>query len=113
MAKQTTSKPATSSIAAIATAAPVAAPVAAKPTPSTCTVNIAGTKQPVQVLTVTAATCKPYGVKAGHNGTWFVLLQTLQAKQPSITVTQAVQAGVPLHFVGYCLRSGWAQPVTA
>lgn len=95
MPKATKTK--TSSIAALATA----------PTPAAPPAPVVALRGGAAVATVTFTGAKPYRVKAGHNATWLAAMQALQGTVGSLPVQAAVKAGVPTHFVGYCLRKGY------
>lgn len=86
------------SIAAIATAAPVVAKIA-KPK----TVALRGG---AAIATVNTAGAKPYRTAAKHNADWYATVQSACAKGAA-PVADLIEAGVPSHFLGYCVRRGY------
>ena len=100
MKKQTKTTHAT--IAGLAQAATVEAkPVKAK------TVALRGGAAVAQIDTRGA---KAYRTASKHNTDWFAQIQDACAKGPA-GVAVLIEAGVPSHFVGYCLRKGYAVAV--
>ncbi len=51
-------------------------------------------------------TDKKYATKAEHNLGWWTTITT-QAAQGPASVKSLVEAKVPAHFIGYCVRRGY------
>lgn len=112
--KGTSTKPAvpgtaTYGTAPLAQASPL--PTVATPTPqpaaAPATVALRGGAAVAQVV----LTGKPYRTAAPHNQQWWRTITTAAAAGPAAVAALAVSPsnpqGVPLHFVGYCLRRGY------
>ncbi len=85
---------------------PAAAPAQA-PTPAPAAVPA---NKPVALrggpaVQAVALTGKPYRTAAKHNQEWWA---TISAK-PQQPVATLLEAKVPAHFIGYCLRRGYLQ----
>lgn len=59
------------------------------------------------VALVTTAGAKAYRVAAKHNADWYKQVQDACATGPA-EVKVLIGAGVPSHFLSYCLRKGYA-----
>jgi len=90
-----------------ATPAPVAAPQAATPAPA---VAVRGG---LVFTTVALVPGKVYRTKAPHNVAWWQQIATACQKGPAqvapLLVSQTNPQGVPVAFLGYCVRRGYLQ----
>lgn len=59
------------------------------------------------ISTVTTTGAKPYRTMAKHNVDWYAQVVKACAKEPA-PVADLIKAGVPSHFLGYCVRRGYA-----
>ena len=98
---------ATKATKATATAASIVALATTAPTPAPTPAPVVALRGGAAVATITFTGAKPYRVKAGHNAVWLGVMQSLQGTTGSLPVQAAVQAGVPTHFIGYCLRKNY------
>lgn len=109
-------QPAPSDVTPVAAAVPQQDQTVAAPAPKAAskpvTVALRGGAAVAQVALVPGAT---YRTKAAHNVAWWQAIgAAVQAGQGKAAVAQLVAqapagAGVPAHFVGYCLRRGYLQ----
>lgn len=87
--------------------APVAAPQAATPAPA---VAVRGG---LVFTTVALVPGKVYRTKAPHNVAWWQQIATACQKGPAqvapLLVSQTNPQGVPVAFLGYCVRRGYLQ----
>lgn len=94
-----------------APAAPVQAPVQAPAAPA---VALRGGPAVAQVQVKAGAV---YRTKAPHNVAWWQAITVAATAQPAAVATLTAHpaqggAGVPAHFVGYCLRRGYLTQVS-
>ena len=81
----------------------VAAPANAVPHPKLVFTYPKATQAPASVTLGT----KPYKVKAEHNiAMWQRVVRAIAEGEGKATWTALAEAGVPAHFVGYCVRRG-------
>jgi hypothetical protein len=100
-AQATTTLPNAGGLADAVKAAGEAAP---KAEPKAQTVALRGGPA---VALVTTAGAKAYRVAAKHNADWYGQMQSACKDGPA-KVAELIEAGVPSHFVAYCLRKGYA-----
>ena len=97
-----------------APSAPVAAQTVATPAPTPT--PVVAVRGGLVLQAVALVPGKVYKTKAPHNQAWWALLAAACAAGPAavnpLLATQANPAGVPMHFVGYCVRRGYLQAAT-
>lgn len=97
-----------------APSAPVAAQTVATPAPTPT--PVVAVRGGLVLQAVALVPGKVYKTKAPHNMAWWAVLAAACAKGPAavnpLLATQANPAGVPMHFVGYCVRRGYLQAAT-
>ena len=97
-----------------APAAPVVAQTVAAPAPTPT--PVVAVRGGLVLQAVALVPGKVYKTKAPHNQAWWAMLAAACAAGPAavnpLLATQANPAGVPMHFVGYCVRRGYLQAAT-
>lgn len=97
-----------------APSAPVVAQTVATPAPTTT--PVVAVRGGLVLQAVALVPGKVYKTKAPHNQAWWVTLAAACAAGPAavnpLLATQANPTGVPMHFIGYCVRRGYLQAAT-
>lgn len=120
-AKTTATTPRTSTKGTPARKAPAKAPN--KPakaqtvaTPATPPAPVVAVRGGLVLQAVALVPGKVYKTKAPHNQAWWAAIAKACANGPAavnpLLATQANPGGVPMHFVGYCVRRGYLQAAT-